>query len=155
MNYAGFWRRFGAAVVDGIVVNVAIIALGYVLEAVGLPFFESIEYVAETAELSASASAAYDLTPFGAVVALVSWWLYAAVLESAPRGATLGKMALGLRVTDLDGNRIGFLRATGRFFGKFLSGLILMIGFVMAGFTKRKQALHDMLAGGLVLAKAA
>ena len=58
---------------------------------------------------------------------------------------------LGLKVTDLAGNRITFARASGRFFGKILSGMILGIGFLMAGFTARKQALHDILAGCLVL----
>jgi uncharacterized RDD family membrane protein YckC len=60
-------------------------------------------------------------------------------------------MALGIRVTDLDGGRISFGRATGRYFGKILSGLILGIGFLMAAFTERKQALHDLLAGTLVV----
>jgi len=77
---------------------------------------------------------------------------YYVVLE-AQQGKTLGKMALGLRVTDLDGNRIGFGRATARHFGKFISAMILMIGFIMAGFTKRKQALHDIMAGCLVVAR--
>ena len=60
------------------------------------------------------------------------------------------KKALGLSVTDLSGNRIGFGRATGRYFAKILSGLILLIGFIMVAFTQRKQGLHDMLAGTLV-----
>ena len=64
---------------------------------------------------------------------------------------TVGKMVLNLRVVDLAGNQITFGRATGRFFGKILSGLILNIGYIMAGFTEKKQALHDMLAGCLVI----
>jgi uncharacterized RDD family membrane protein YckC len=59
-------------------------------------------------------------------------------------------MAMGLKVTDLSGQRISFARATGRHFAKFLSGMILMIGYIMAGLTARKQALHDMVAGTLV-----
>jgi uncharacterized RDD family membrane protein YckC len=72
-------------------------------------------------------------------------------MESSAWQATLGKKILGLKVTDLSGNRITFARASGRFFGKILSGMILGIGFLMAGFTARKQALHDILAGCLVL----
>lgn len=72
-------------------------------------------------------------------------------MESSAWQATLGKKILGLKVTDLAGNRISFARASGRFFGKILSGMILGIGFLMAGFTERKQALHDILAGCLVL----
>jgi uncharacterized RDD family membrane protein YckC len=56
-------------------------------------------------------------------------------------------------VTDLAGRRISFGRATGRFFAKYISATILMIGFVMAGFTEKKQALHDILAGTLVIRK--
>lgn len=69
---------------------------------------------------------------------------------SSARQATLGKMALRLRVTDLDGNRISFGRASARHFAKYLSGLILAIGYIMAAFTERHQALHDMVAGTLV-----
>jgi uncharacterized RDD family membrane protein YckC len=72
-------------------------------------------------------------------------------MESSARGATLGKMALGLRVVDLNGDRIGFGRATGRYFGKIVSGLILGIGYFMAAFTQQKQALHDIMAGCLII----
>ena len=81
----------------------------------------------------------------------VAQWLYFALMESSSKQATLGKMALGIRVTDVNGNRIGFGRATGRHFAKILSGLILGIGFLMAAFTEKKQALHDMIAGTLVV----
>lgn len=77
-------------------------------------------------------------------------WIYEAAMESSSKQATLGKMALGLKVTDLEGRRISFARATGRHFAKLLSGMILLIGYIMAGFTERKQALHDMIAGTLV-----
>jgi uncharacterized RDD family membrane protein YckC len=59
-------------------------------------------------------------------------------------------MALSMKVTDLQGNRISFARATGRHFAKYISAMILLIGYIMAGFTERKQALHDMIAGTLV-----
>jgi uncharacterized RDD family membrane protein YckC len=81
----------------------------------------------------------------------VAGWLYFALMESSAKGATLGKMALGLRVTDLSGNRISFGRATGRYFGKIVSGMIFSIGYIMAGFTQQKQALHDIMAGCLVV----
>ena len=85
------------------------------------------------------------------LLALMLSWIYYASLESSAWQATLGKKILGLKVTDLAGNRISFGRASGRFFGKILSGMIIGIGFLMAGFTERKQALHDILAGCLVL----
>jgi len=85
------------------------------------------------------------------LVQLVLTWLYFAFCESSPWQATLGKLALGIRVVDMEGNRISFLRATGRHFAKLLSGLILMIGYVMVAFTQRKQGLHDIIASTLVL----
>jgi len=70
---------------------------------------------------------------------------------ASEKQATLGKMAMGLIVTDDNNQRLTFGRATGRHFAKYLSGLALGIGFVMAAFTERKQALHDMIAGTLVV----
>lgn len=78
-------------------------------------------------------------------------WIYEASMESSSRQATVGKMALALKVADLEGRRISFARASGRVFGKYLSAMILFIGYIMAGFTERKQALHDMIAGTLVV----
>ncbi len=94
------------------------------------------------------------------------WWAYfysSRQLRSSASGSTtrlwkapawqgtVGKKILGLRVTDLNGNRVSFGRASGRFFGKIVSGFTLMIGYIMAGFTEKKQALHDMIAGCLVV----
>jgi len=85
-------------------------------------------------------------------VALIVGWLYYAYLESGETQATWGKRMLGLYVTDLSGNRITFGRASGRFFAKIISRLIpFWIGYIMAGFTERRQALHDMIASCLVL----
>ena len=73
-------------------------------------------------------------------------------MESSARQATYGKSAMSPRVTNLDGQRISFGHATGRFFAKIVSGMIpFAIGFLMAAFTERKQALHDLIAGTLVL----
>jgi uncharacterized RDD family membrane protein YckC len=87
-----------------------------------------------------------------AVVSVLIQWLYHAYLESGEKQATWGKQALGLYVTDLMGHPITFGRASGRFFAKMVTGMIpLGIGYIMAGFTERKQALHDMIASCLVL----
>jgi uncharacterized RDD family membrane protein YckC len=87
---------------------------------------------------------------YGLIVCII--WLYFARQESSPRMATIGKRALGLQVVDLNGQRVTFKRATGRFFGKILSSP-LCFGFIMAAFTEKKQALHDILAGCLVIKK--
>jgi len=80
-------------------------------------------------------------------------WLYFAMMESSSTQGTLGKMALGIKVTDLNGGQIGFGKATGRYFGKIISALILLIGYIMVAFTEKKQGLHDMMAGCLVVNK--
>ena len=84
-------------------------------------------------------------------IGLVGGWLYFSLQESSARQATIGKLAMGIKVADLEGSRISFGRATARYFSKFLSGLICAVGYVMAGFTQRKQALHDMIASTLVV----
>lgn len=88
------------------------------------------------------------------IATLALSWIYNAGMESSRHQGSLGKMALGLIVTDLQGRPIGFAHASGRFFAKIITGLIpLGIGYAMAGFTEKKQALHDMIAGCLVLRK--
>jgi len=83
---------------------------------------------------------------------LIGEWLYFALMESM-KGATLGKMALGIIVTDMNGNKITFGRASGRYFAKIISSLTLGVGYIIAGFTQQKQALHDIIAGCLVINK--
>ena len=140
MQYGGFWRRFVAYIIDAIVLYIIAIPIFMVA---GVGDMMSMDPAAQP-EIGAGFWIAYFLV-------IVANWLYFALLESSSKQATLGKMALGVVVTDLDGNRISFGKATGRFFGKILSSLILLIGYIMAAFTERKQALHDMLAGTLVL----
>jgi uncharacterized RDD family membrane protein YckC len=89
------------------------------------------------------------------VLSLLVSWLYFAGFECSSAQATPGKMALGLVVTNLNRERISFGRAAARYFCKFLSELILYIGYLMIGFTAKKQGLHDMIAGTLVLKKGA
>ncbi len=85
------------------------------------------------------------------LLSVVIGWLYFALMESSERGATVGKMAMGLRVVTNDGKRLSFMNATGRYFAKILSAIILCIGFIMIGFTERKRGLHDMIASTLVI----
>lgn len=100
------------------------------------------------------ASVGFDSPAMGALInlgALTLNWLYYTLQESSGAQATLGKRALGIKVVDENGEKIGFGRATGRYFAKIPSSLILGVGFLMAGFTQRKQGLHDMMAGTLVV----
>jgi uncharacterized RDD family membrane protein YckC len=87
----------------------------------------------------------------GRIIGITIAWLYFALLESSSRQATLGKMALGIKVTDLSGDGVSFCRATGRHFGKIISALTFLTGYLMAGLTRKKQGLHDMVAGCLVV----
>jgi len=79
--------------------------------------------------------------------------LYYALMESSEKQATVGKLAMGIKVTDMQGNRLSFGQATGRHFAKIISGLTLLIGYIMAGFTEKKQALHDIIVNCLVVKK--
>ena len=155
VQYAGFWKRLGAYVIDmillwGIIFLVSIIIGGGVMGVMGSPTdFDS--YRPDVATTGFALGTIFMLIALW----LVMPWLYFAIMESSPKEGTLGKMAVGLHVTDLEGRRISFGRATARFFSKMLSGVILGIGYIMAGFTEKKQALHDMVAGTLVLSKRA
>ena len=135
MEYGGFWRRFVAYIIDAIILNIA----GAILGAI---FGFGVGAAGGTAE---------DGGLVGGIVGLVLFFGYYAFMESSAKQATVGKMALGMIVTDENGGRLSFGRALGRTAGKILSSLILLIGFIMAGFTERKQALHDMIASTLVV----
>jgi uncharacterized RDD family membrane protein YckC len=121
VSYGGFWLRFVALIIDSLIISLA--------------------------------SGVLALATFGAgiAVALVGPWLYEAFMLSSEWQATVGKRAMGLAVTGIDGGRISFARATGRHFAKYISAFLLGIGFIMAAFTAKKQALHDMIAETLVV----
>ncbi len=140
MKYGGFWKRFLALFLDAIIVG---ICLSMVSFAVRLGYGASSGTAEETEVLGS----------FIDIIKIILTWLYFALMESSRQQATLGKQAMGIIVTDLNGKKINFGRATGRYFGKFLSTIILMLGYIMAAFTQNKQALHDMLARTLVLSR--
>lgn len=85
------------------------------------------------------------------IIPIIAPWLYFALQESSKSGSTVGKSAMGIRVTDMNGERIGFGPATGRFFGQILSVMTLFIGYFMMLFNSRRQTLHDMMAGTIVI----
>lgn len=87
----------------------------------------------------------------GSLAVIVVDWIYFAYQESSPAQATIGKRALGIKVTNTEGNPISFGRATGRYFAKILSVITLLIGVIMIAFTPKKQGLHDMIASTLVV----
>lgn len=153
MSYAGFWRRFAAAIIDSIVLSMLTSPL------MGLMMFNTVRITEDTFTGISEAQAFAMLVPIFITLMIASFIgfvlqiIYFAYMESSKYQATLGKMALGIMVTDTEGNRISFGRAAGRNVGKVISGLILMLGYIMAAFTAKKQALHDLMAGTLVIQK--
>ncbi len=152
VKYAGFWLRFVAYLIDNIIMS----AIGFVIS---LPFIGTIIF----SGIALSELDSCDESKFMGIAGIVGTalllaitiatvgWLYFALMESSKQQATLGKMALGLKVTDMEGKKISFARATGRYFGKIISNMIFMIGYILAGLTEKKQALHDIIAGCLVI----
>ena len=134
-GYGGFWKRFAAAIIDGCILMV----MGFIIGG-----FIGFVYGLATGT-SAGASV------FGNIVGIIIGWLYFSLMESSSKQGTLGKIALGIKVTDLSGNAISFGRATGRHFSKIISTIILLVGYLMVAFTSKKQGLHDMIAGCLVV----
>ncbi len=138
-HYAGFWQRFAAAFIDGLILLIPILII----------FVLAVAASSSDPTLTArerSSSAIWTTQIIGGIVG----WLYFATLESSPAQATYGKRAVGLKVVDRNGNRIGFGRATGRYLSKTLSSFFY-IGYIMAAFTERKQALHDLIASTFVV----
>ena len=121
--YATFWVRFAASFLDGLIVGIPMAILNYAL------FHTFSNYVTN----------------------LVVGWLYSALQESGPNMATIGKRAMRIKVTDMNGQKISFGQATGRHFGKIISGLILLIGYFMMLWDEKSQTLHDKMAGTLVV----
>lgn len=146
----GFWIRFVAAIIDSFILSIPMIIIVSVF-AGGI--FAGIGEIKDD-EQSAAAVAG------GMIAILVIWplfiivgWLYEALMTSSERGATIGKRAMGLRVLKADGTRLSFGRATGRHFAKALITPLIpfAIGYIMAGFTDRKRALHDMIGDTVVV----
>ena len=155
-NYAGFWLRLVAIIIDGIIIGCAqAFIIVPILAAVGLGFAAG----ADNMDFSDPEQAAGIVA---SLVALMSgYWLlamclqilYFTFMESSKYQATLGKLALGLIVTDINGGKLDFTKAFLRNLCKIISNFTMLIGYIMAGFTEKRQALHDMIAGTLVVKK--
>lgn len=143
-NYASFGARFAAHLIDGFMVT--IIAFCVFAAAGGV-----IEELLGGSRGGANEDLQSAVGCSAFVLIFVAEWLYRAGLESSKHQATVGKMVLKLRVTDLDGQRVSFARATGRYCTRLVSCLLFGLGFLIAAFTERRQALHDFAAGTLVL----
>ncbi|MHB1272277.1 MAG: RDD family protein [Rhodanobacter sp.] len=153
-DYAGFWKRVAAYILDAIVLYFPSLLIQKMTGGT------AAEAALQKAQLASPGDPHAMLAAFGQYYATMMpamltitflTWMYFAVSESSAWQATIGKLALGIRVTDLHGARISFPRALGRYPAKYLSAIIFGIGFLMVAWTRRKQGLHDMIAGTLVL----
>jgi uncharacterized RDD family membrane protein YckC len=137
-RYAGFFRRTVAYAIDCVLAIVlvcgvaAIVIIGFYRKYYDTDVKTDIKYLTY-------------------LFSCLSFWIYYAGFESSRLQATLGKLAVGIKVTDLSGRRISFERATGRMLAHILSGVTFYVGYVMAAFTRKRQTLHDIIAGTLVL----
>jgi uncharacterized RDD family membrane protein YckC/Tfp pilus assembly major pilin PilA len=132
LSYGGFWARFAAAIIDNAILTIA---------AVGL--------------LAVASLVDEGLATVATAIYFIGALLYWPIMESSARQATFGKQLLGLQVTDAAGARLSFVRALLRNIAKIISAIPLYIGFLLAAFTSRKQALHDIVAGCLVVNRGA
>lgn len=134
--YGGFWARFGAVFLDGIILKVVAAAIGGGIDGA----------LKDAGQNEKIAGAIVEI-----IILLVIQWLYYTLQESSDVGGTFGKRAAGLRVVNLSGEKISFGQANGRYFAKLLSILSIGIGYLIQPFTERRQALHDIIAGTLVV----
>jgi len=152
VEYAGFWLRFLALLIDNV-----ILGLGFILILIPLIFLTGLggflgELHPNEDINDIGVFMLIGLLFLAATASLVLTWLYHALMECSEWQATVGKKVLGLVVTDMAGRRVSFGRSTGRHFAKIITNMVpAFIGYIMAGFTEKKQALHDMIAGCLVV----
>jgi uncharacterized RDD family membrane protein YckC len=148
-GYAGFWKRFVAAIFDAVIV--ALIG-GIIAVFLGAIFGGITGSVVGVFAREGFFPAFFSTMVFFIMaIFLLIRWLYFAIMESSSYQATFGKQLLEIKVTDMEGKRISFWRATIRYFAKILSGMIFYLGYLMIGFTEKKQGLHDIIAGTLVV----
>src|ERR1039458_4988149 len=143
-EYAGFWLRVWAGAVDVFIEVIGAFLLSVVVYYAMRWFIDPSYGLTATTASYVSGIAAIAFLSLGA-------WLYCAFAESSSHRATLGKRIVGLQVLTAAGNQLTFGQASVRHFMKFLSLFTVAVGFMMAGWTKRRQALHDMPSDCVVI----
>jgi uncharacterized RDD family membrane protein YckC len=146
--YAGFWIRVVAAFIDGGFLAAVFLPMWFIFGA----FMGTLGGFRHRGP-GPHMAAMFVLMPVFSLTNFCVAWLYEALMTSSAKQATLGKMALGLKVIDKQGGRLTFLHATGRHFAKVLNLFTLQIGYLMVAFTEQKQGLHDIIAGTYVVKK--
>lgn len=154
--YAGFWLRFVAYVIDYIIIYVVQSFIFIpVLGLLGITFASNVENMENMSDAEALGMMGSFMAIAGATALLTTIIaiLYWSLMESSKYQATVGKLALGLKVTDMEGKSLDLTKSIIRNACKIISGMIILIGYIMAGFTEKKQGLHDIIAGTLVVKK--
>jgi len=131
--YAGFWIRFLAKVIDGIIMQIVFVPIQFFAPANSEDPAVVMRYVFLAVGIQFVIRAAYQIF-------FVGKW-----------GATVGKMALRLKVVRPDGNKVSYGRACGRYFAEILSGMILAIGYIIAAFDEQKRSMHDRICDTRVI----
>lgn len=153
---AGFWLRFVAWIIDKIILGIANwIILAPILAAIGISSsaFPFSDFNADNLDIGAIVATVMAMAGVAMVVQSVINVLYHALMESSKMQGSIGKMALGLIVTDVNGGKLDFVKALVRNLCKIISDFTFTIGYIIAGLTAKKQALHDLIAGTLVVRK--
>lgn len=149
-HYGGFWIRFVAIIIDGIIIGV----VGFLITLpLRLIMGVSAISIAQSQDPSAALAALPAILGMAGLSVLINVALgvaYEGYFVST-KGGTIGKLALGLQIIRLDGSRLSFGQACGRYFARILSGIILYIGFIMAAFDSEKRSLHDRICNSLVI----
>ena len=140
--FAGFWLRAVAYLFDTVLIS---LVFGLIAS------FYPTTFIKFPDAASTSLTSLPQLTPLAFAITITATWFYYTVFEASAWQATPGKRVLRLYVADLNGKRVTFARSAARNFAKIISSLTFLVGYLVAGFTEKKQALHDILSGCLVL----
>lgn len=162
IKYAGFWNRALAYLIDHIILSfikvILFIPFSTVLSYDSIfninekrEYFASINMIQEYDDPALMFFAVFMMFILFLILNAIAGWMYYSLFETSYKMATPGKMLIGIKVTDVFGQKLSFGKATGRYFAKYISAMILFIGYLMAAFTEKKQALHDILANCVVV----
>ncbi|MEM0940677.1 MAG: RDD family protein [Bacteroidota bacterium] len=156
-NYAGFGIRWVAQIIDIILLSIVNwIVLTPILGAVGFGVSSAYDFDFSSmseSDIVSSLTALMGALVAGSIVLYCIRILYGTLMESSKYQATVGKLAVGIKVTGTDGSKLTFVKALLRHIGKIISGIVIFIGYLIALFTEKKQALHDIIAGSIVVKK--
>lgn len=149
-NYAGFWIRFIANFIDGIILGIPLFIADKLIfkQVTGM---NEEQYYGMNELYTAAAPSSYLWYSF--LFTTLAGILYYGILTSSKKQATFGKMAMGIKVVGVDGQRIGFFRAALRYLGYIPSGFLLFFGYIMVAFNEKKRGLHDYIANTYVMYK--